>query len=218
MRQRRGFWSLLGGEGEKKVKNTDPQILSEKEELNNWGGWRRPPFDFPRWPLDKIRNNYTTKKKIITPGRWLVARYELWWSLCQKHSIEYIISFLFHSEDFLLLMRESLLRCQSEWKGRASLIHASENNWKCSRTAHHLQHSQEVFSSFVHQAQTTVVETVGKLKQIIHLNVYYRGLPAERKWLAIKKETGRVGRRNSTLSIQDPYRIREEGTCNLEAS
>lgn len=34
------------------------------------------------------------------------------------------------------------------------------------------------------------METVGKLKEKIDLNVYFRGLPAERKWLAIKKEKG----------------------------
>lgn len=54
----------------------------------------------------------------------------------------------------------------------------------------HLLHHQEVFSSSANQMRTTAMETGKELKQTLYLNVCFRGLPAERKWLVNEKEKG----------------------------
>lgn len=66
-------------------------------------------FDFPLWSLDKIRDNYTTKTKKLNYYSWkLAAKYELWWSLCQKVGTEHIIFFCFPLKTFSCWER----RCQ----------------------------------------------------------------------------------------------------------
>lgn len=130
-------------------------------------------------------------------GNWqedmeTVARYEWWWSLCQKRGTEHIIFFLFHSEDFVLLKKEML----------GAHMYSRKELSVQDRTAWHPQHLQEGCSWFVHQAWTTAVETLGKLKQGIYLNVYSRELPAGGKWVVIKQEKWGVKKKLHIIKLR----------------
>lgn len=104
-------------------------------------------FDFPLWSLDKIRDNYTTKTKKLNYYSWkLAARYELWWSLCQKVGTEHIIFFCFplkreRKEMFLLLRKEM----------PGAPMYGRKEQPVQDRTAWNPQHLQEGFSWFVSQ-------------------------------------------------------------------
>lgn len=122
----------------------------------------------------------------MTLGRWQTVKYELWWSLCQKHSIGYIIFFLLHSEVFLLLRRDAR---QTEGKRRASLKRAweeLEEEWVSPRPPAPSGSPLIFCQSGLNNCSASCWE----LKQMIYSNVYFRALPAGSKQLENKEEKG----------------------------
>lgn len=189
----------------KKVKNGTPGLVhlfwegKSTLELNNWGNWRwSPRFDFPLWLLHKVRNNYKTKKKkIVTLGRWQIVKNELRWSPCQKYSIGYIIFFLFHSEDFLLLRRDAR---QKKGKRTASLKCAWEEvkeGW----VGPPPPAPSGSLLIFCQSGLNNCSASCWELQQMIYLNVYFRGLPAESKRLENKEGRGGKGSWKKKLRV-----------------